>query len=111
MFCRERQEKLYGIVFVFNCYNFLQVQPAITHSCHNHDGFFRVYCWMESHLPCKDSKKNVGQVSFLNTLNTGKISKPEHRSDEVSALLSVYKRKTCSWSELVIELLRLAAES
>lgn len=48
---------------------------------------------------------------LLNTLNTGKISKLEHRSDEVSALLPLCKRKTCSWSELVIELLRLAAES
>lgn len=66
---------------------------------------------MESHLPGKGSKKNIGQVSFLKTLNTGKISKPKHRSDEASVLLSVCKRKTCSWSELVIEVLRLAAES
>lgn len=36
---------------------------------------------------------------FLNTLNTGKISKPEHRSDEVSPLLSVCKWKTGSWSD------------
>lgn len=66
---------------------------------------------MESHLPCKGSKKRIEQAIFLNTLNTGKISKPEHRSDEVSALLSVCRRKTCSWSELVIEVLRLTAES
>lgn len=65
---------------------------------------------MESHLPCKSSKKNIGQVSFLNTLNTSKISKSGHRSEEGLALLSVCKRKTCPWSVLVTELLRLAAE-